>query len=181
MSHCVYLILTFYRFCFVCFAGVGGFGTVYRGVYKNEEVAVKIFNTHASELYVYRLLRQVDSSFSDDVFFLNPLWDKAVDCIPSAFFHIFKSSVTRPLCFQELAVLGRLRHPSLVGLLAAGSAPQVLVMELALRGSLDSLFQHKNVNLNQKLQHRIALHVADGLRHVWVRYQICVSFFLVNY
>lgn len=129
-------------------------------MYKNEEVAVKIFNKHASELYVYRLLRQVTGQKKRFTTF----------GLPPQFVAVYntKHSVS-DLCLsrQELVVLGRLRHPSLVELLAAGSAPQVLVMELALRGSLDALFQHES-SIDRKLQHRIALQVSDGLRY-WTR------------
>ncbi|KAK7816992.1 hypothetical protein U0070_014335 [Myodes glareolus] len=145
--------------------GDGSFGSVYRAAYEGEEVAVKIFNKHTS----LRLLRQVNTDFMH-----NDVIKESVELIKMGSRERTAKAMVASLLLveagdgirKELVVLCHLHHPSLISLLAAGIRPRMLVMELASKGSLDRLLQQDKASLTRTLQHRIALHVADGLRYL---------------
>ncbi|XP_077988732.1 leucine-rich repeat serine/threonine-protein kinase 2-like [Glandiceps talaboti] len=61
---------------------------------------------------------------------------------------------------QEVTVLRKLRHLSLISMTGVGLRPRVLVMELAPLGTLSSILDRP---LSRGLQHRIAVQVAEGL------------------
>lgn len=61
-----------------------------------------------------------------------------------------------------------LKHPSVVSLLAVGVRPRIIVLELALKGSLSKVLrteEHKE-DLSRIIQHRIASQVAEGLLYL---------------
>ncbi|KAJ8046650.1 Leucine-rich repeat serine/threonine-protein kinase 2 [Holothuria leucospilota] len=64
---------------------------------------------------------------------------------------------------QEVTVLRHLQHPCLVSMEGVSFSPRILVMELAPLGSLGSLLTSEKGQLNRKLQHKIAMQVAEGL------------------
>ncbi|KAJ8302248.1 LOW QUALITY PROTEIN: hypothetical protein KUTeg_021235 [Tegillarca granosa] len=95
--------------------GDGGYGAVYKAKYKNQHVAVKMFNA-IGDIHPHVMLR------------------------------------------QEATVLRCLKHPSVVSLLAVGVRPRIIVLELALKGSLSKVLrteEHKE-DLSRIIQHRIA-------------------------
>ncbi|PIK45592.1 hypothetical protein BSL78_17559, partial [Apostichopus japonicus] len=64
---------------------------------------------------------------------------------------------------QEVTVLRHMQHPCLVSMEGVAFKPRMLVMELAHLGSLGSLLNSEKGHLNRKLQHKIAVQIADGL------------------
>ncbi|XP_078595563.1 leucine-rich repeat serine/threonine-protein kinase 2-like isoform X5 [Branchiostoma floridae x Branchiostoma japonicum] len=61
---------------------------------------------------------------------------------------------------QEVTILTRLQHISVISLLAVGIRPRLLVLELAPMGSLTS---HLCKKMSRGLQQRIAMQIAEGL------------------
>ncbi|CAH1784290.1 unnamed protein product [Owenia fusiformis] len=66
---------------------------------------------------------------------------------------------------QEVTILRRLNHPSILSMVAIGLHPRVLVLELAPLGSLGSLLKAGRT-ITRHIQHRIAVQVADGLSYL---------------
>ncbi|XP_076111293.1 leucine-rich repeat serine/threonine-protein kinase 2-like isoform X1 [Mytilus galloprovincialis] len=66
---------------------------------------------------------------------------------------------------QEATVLRCLKHPSVVSLLAVGISPHVVVLELAQHLSLGTVLKQEG-KLQQIMQHKIALQVAEGLSYL---------------
>ncbi|XP_074645015.1 leucine-rich repeat serine/threonine-protein kinase 2-like [Tubulanus polymorphus] len=66
---------------------------------------------------------------------------------------------------QEVTILRRLQHPSLIEMLAVGLRPRVILLELAPLGSLGGLLKTGRA-LSRRLMHRIATQVSEGLMYL---------------
>ena len=101
-------------------------GAVYRGKYKNENIAVKEFLTQSQAETMYE---------TDDA---QAAYDPHDDTITSgeALF-LFRD------LRQEVTVLAQLSHPNIMSLLGVSLRPMCLVMELAPMGSLFNILDHR--------------------------------------
>ncbi|XP_076447984.1 leucine-rich repeat serine/threonine-protein kinase 2-like [Babylonia areolata] len=103
--------------------GGGGFGSVYKAVYKGQAVATKVFSA-IGDVHPHKMLR------------------------------------------QEATIMRRLKHPSVVSLVAVAQQPRLLlVMEFAPCRSLAYVL-HSNTSLSRVLQHKIIVQVAEGLHYL---------------
>lgn len=78
-----------------------------------------------------------------------------------------------------MAVLKGLRHPSLVSLVGVSGNLNIIVLELANHGSLDTLLGSKSY-ISKQIQHSIALQVWYGNWYYVVVYAIIIYYSICN-
>ncbi|XP_025107353.1 leucine-rich repeat serine/threonine-protein kinase 2-like isoform X2 [Pomacea canaliculata] len=103
--------------------GDGGFGSVYKAVYRGQTVATKVFSA-IGDTHPHKMLR------------------------------------------QEAIIMRRLKHPSVVSLVAVARTPQhLMLMEFAPGRSLAHVL-NSQISLSRTIQHKILLQVAEGMHYL---------------